>query len=43
LEVFKCDAGEGWRVISTGHVVRNEVLQRVKEGRNILHTKTKEV
>jgi len=40
LEFFKCDAGEGWRISWTGHVVRNEeVLQRVKEDRNILHTK----
>ena len=38
-EVIKCDAGEGWRR-SVGQIVweTNEVLQRVKEERNILHT-----
>jgi hypothetical protein len=29
-KVLKCGAGEGWR--------NEEVLHRVKEGRNILHT-----
>ena len=33
---MKCD-GVGWRR-SVGPSVRNEVLQRVKEGRNILKT-----
>lgn len=28
LEVFKCDAGEGWRIGWTGHVVRNEEMKK---------------
>jgi hypothetical protein len=33
---LKCGVGEGWKR-SVGPIVRNEVLLRVKEQRNILH------
>jgi hypothetical protein len=36
-KVLKCGAGEEWRISCTDRV-KNEVLHRVKEERNILHT-----
>jgi len=35
--MFLCGAGEGWRRL-VGTIVRDEVLHRIKEDRNILHT-----
>ena len=37
LKVLKCDDGEGWRRTFGPIVKKNEVLQRVKEERNITH------
>ena len=38
LEVSKCGAGEGWKISWTDRVRNGEVLQRVKEKRNIVQT-----
>jgi hypothetical protein len=36
-KVFKCDVGGGWRISDGPILMRNEVLQRANEERNILN------